>query len=58
MPLAPGEAERDVISALLILRFPMIYLSSITSTLKRIVEIHDPTSDVPCTYHQAYLEAC
>lgn len=50
------QEKRDVTPAMLILRLPMIYLSSIARILKRTVEIHDLTSDIPHTPHKAYLE--
>lgn len=53
-----GEAEWEIILVLLILRLPMIYLSSITWILKRTVEIHDLRNDISHTSHQAYLESC
>ena len=59
MPLvSEGDAEWDVILALLIARPLLIYLSSITWILKKTAEIHDPKSDTADGKDMNYLDPC
>lgn len=56
--VSEGDAEWDVILALLIARLLLIYLRSITWILKKTAEIHDPTSDTADGKDMNYLDPC